>query len=97
MQISEQGDRVLLQVTDTGIGMSPDDQARVFERFYRVDRARCRDLGGTGLGLAIVKNTVLNLGGEVGVRSALGRGSTFWVALPHVDAAVPHAEVTQKP
>jgi two-component system phosphate regulon sensor histidine kinase PhoR len=74
--------RVRLEVTDTGIGLSPADQERVFERFYRVDRARSRDLGGTGLGLSIVKNTVRNLGGEVGVRSALGKGSTFWVELP---------------
>jgi two-component system phosphate regulon sensor histidine kinase PhoR len=74
--------RVLFEVVDTGIGLSPEDQERVFERFYRVDRARSRDLGGTGLGLSIVKNTVKNLGGEVGVRSELGRGSTFWVELP---------------
>lgn len=77
-----QHDRAHLEVVDTGIGLSPDDQERVFERFYRVDRARSRELGGTGLGLSIVKNTVRNLGGEVGVRSAIGRGSTFWVELP---------------
>lgn len=78
--------RCRLEVADTGIGLSPEDQERVFERFYRVDRARSRDLGGTGLGLSIVKNTVRNLGGEVGVRSTLGKGSTFWVELPVVDA-----------
>lgn len=76
------GGRVTLEVEDTGIGLSPEDQRRVFERFYRVDRARSRDLGGTGLGLSIVKNTVRSLGGEVGVRSELGKGSTFWVHLP---------------
>jgi two-component system, OmpR family, phosphate regulon sensor histidine kinase PhoR len=76
------GDRVRCEVTDTGIGLSVADQERVFERFYRVDRARSRDLGGTGLGLSIVKNTVKTLGGEVGVRSELGHGSTFWVELP---------------
>lgn len=80
------GARCRLEVSDTGIGLSPQDQERVFERFYRVDRARSRDLGGTGLGLSIVKNTVRNLGGEVGVRSALGKGSTFWVELPVADA-----------
>jgi two-component system phosphate regulon sensor histidine kinase PhoR len=74
--------RARLEVSDTGIGLSPEDQERVFERFYRVDRARSRDLGGTGLGLSIVKNTVKALGGEVGVRSRLGTGSTFWVELP---------------
>lgn len=71
-----------VEVEDTGIGLSATDCERVFERFYRVDRARSRDLGGTGLGLSIVKNTVRSLGGEVGVRSELGRGSTFWVHLP---------------
>ena len=74
----------LLEVEDTGVGLSPADQERVFERFYRVDKARSRELGGTGLGLSIVKNTVANLGGEVGVKSALGKGSTFWVRLPAV-------------
>lgn len=78
--------RVVLEVVDTGIGLSTEDQTRVFERFYRVDRARSRDVGGTGLGLAIVKNTVRNLGGDVGVRSLLGQGSTFWVALPEAAA-----------
>lgn len=77
-----QHDRLHLAVVDTGIGLSPEDQERVFERFYRVDRARSRELGGTGLGLSIVKNTVKNLGGDVGVRSELGKGSTFWVDLP---------------
>jgi two-component system phosphate regulon sensor histidine kinase PhoR len=78
--------RALLEVADTGIGLSPQDQQRVFERFYRVDRARSRDLGGTGLGLSIVKNTVKSLGGDIGVRSRLGHGSTFWVELPAVAA-----------
>ncbi|MBL9078977.1 MAG: PAS domain-containing protein [Planctomycetes bacterium] len=87
VEVTRQDNRVLLEVADTGIGLSPEDQARVFERFYRVDRARSRDLGGTGLGLSIVKNTVRNLGGDVGVRSALGQGSTFWVALPHAVGA----------
>jgi two-component system phosphate regulon sensor histidine kinase PhoR len=79
--IASDGD-AMLEVEDTGIGLSPEDQERVFERFYRVDKARSRELGGTGLGLAIVKNTVLNLGGRLGVRSQLNRGSIFWVSLP---------------
>ena len=73
------------EVADTGIGMSVLDQERVFERFYRVDRARSRELGGTGLGLSIVKNTALRLGGDVGVKSELGVGSLFWIELP-IDA-----------
>ena len=76
------GGLLRLEVADTGIGLSVEDQARIFERFYRVDRARSRELGGTGLGLAIVKNTVRNLGGDLGVRSELGVGSVFWVTLP---------------
>jgi signal transduction histidine kinase len=81
--------RVRLEVEDTGIGLSPEDQERVFERFYRVDRARSRELGGTGLGLSIVKNTVKRLGGDVGVTSQLGKGSTFRVDLPIVAADEP--------
>ncbi len=69
-------------VTDTGIGLAEEDQERVFERFYRVDKARSRELGGTGLGLSIVKNTVQGIGGSVGVASRLGYGSTFWAKLP---------------
>ncbi len=82
-QLTVGDERLLFEVIDTGIGLSPADCERVFERFYRVDRARSRELGGTGLGLSIVKNTVRNLGGDVGVSSELGKGSTFWVALPH--------------
>tara|TARA_R110002072_G_scaffold100429_5_gene221200 strand:- start:454 stop:1605 length:1152 start_codon:yes stop_codon:yes gene_type:complete len=76
--------RVRLEVADTGIGLRAADQARIFERFYRVDQARSRELGGTGLGLSIVKNTALRLGGDVGVKSELGVGSMFWVELPVV-------------
>ena len=76
------GDRCLLRVTDTGVGIPPEDLSRVFERFYRVDKARSRDVGGTGLGLSIVKNLVLKMKGEVRVESELGVGSTFEVELP---------------
>ena len=82
VKVTAQGDRLRFEVADTGIGLSVEDQQRIFERFYRVDRARSRELGGTGLGLSIVKNTVLNLGGDVGVTSELGVGSMFWVELP---------------
>ena len=84
MRLDEPPEVAHIEVVDTGIGLSPEDQERVFERFYRVDRARSRAVGGTGLGLSIVKNTVKSLGGEVGVRSRLGSGSTFWVMLPLV-------------
>jgi two-component system phosphate regulon sensor histidine kinase PhoR len=76
------GEHAQFMVVDTGIGLAEEDQERVFERFYRVDKARSRELGGTGLGLSIVKNTVQGLGGSVGVSSRLGYGSTFWARLP---------------
>lgn len=72
----------VLSVRDTGIGIPAREQARIFERFYRVDRARSRDTGGTGLGLSIVKHIAENHGGTVEVRSELGQGSTFTVRLP---------------
>jgi signal transduction histidine kinase len=74
--------RVRITVADTGIGIPSGDLPRVFERFYRVDRARSRETGGTGLGLAIVKHVAENHGGAVDVASELSRGSTFTVSLP---------------
>ena len=81
-------DRVLLQVADTGVGIPREDLPRIFERFYRVDKARSRELGGTGLGLSIVKHLVGTLGGRVGVESHPGTGSTFWVSLPQLPTSV---------
>ena len=75
-------DVVLIRVTDRGIGISPEDQKRVFERFFRVDKARSRSTGGTGLGLAIVKHVVANHGGNIKVWSRPGTGSTFTIELP---------------
>jgi signal transduction histidine kinase len=69
-------------VQDTGLGVSPQYQQRVFERFYRVDKARSQSLGGTGLGLSIVKNIADKHGGSVSVESQLGSGSTFTFRLP---------------
>jgi two-component system, OmpR family, phosphate regulon sensor histidine kinase PhoR len=72
-----------ISVVDTGEGIAPEHTARIFERFYRVDRARSRALGGTGLGLAIVKHLARAHGGEATVRSTPGEGSTFIIELPH--------------
>ena len=73
---------VRVDVADQGVGIPSRDLDRVFERFYRVDRARSRDTGGTGLGLAIVRHVVANHGGDVTVRSREGEGSTFSLHLP---------------
>lgn len=75
-------DRAVVAVIDHGIGIAPEHHARVFERFYRVDRARSREAGGTGLGLSIVKHLVQAMGGSVRLRSEIGKGSTFVVGLP---------------
>ena len=75
-------DRGVIEVIDTGIGIAPEHQQRVFERFYRVDKARSSDLGGTGLGLAIVKHLTHAFEGTVTLQSKIGRGSTFTVSLP---------------
>ena len=75
-------DQLRLVVQDSGIGIDTDEQARVFERFYRVDKARSRNNGGTGLGLAIVAELVHSLDGSVSVNSQLGVGTTFTVVLP---------------
>ena len=73
---------VVIEVVDTGLGLADADRARVFERFYRVDRARSREAGGTGLGLALVRHAAERHGGDVSVDSVLGEGSTFRVSLP---------------
>ena len=69
-------------VSDTGLGVAPQDIPRLTERFYRVDKSRSRETGGTGLGLAIVKHVLLRHGGHLDVRSEIGRGSTFSAVLP---------------
>lgn len=78
-------DTVVIRVTDRGIGIAPENQKRVFERFFRVDKARSRNTGGTGLGLAIVKHVMANHGGSVSLWSRPGTGSTFTLELPRVN------------
>jgi two-component system phosphate regulon sensor histidine kinase PhoR len=82
LRARQNGGQVVIEVADEGPGIEPRHHERLFERFYRVDAARSRELGGTGLGLAIVKHTVLALGGEVAFESKPGEGSTFRITLP---------------
>jgi len=80
------GNKAQLWVRDDGPGIPPEARERVFERFYRVDRARSRETGGTGLGLSIVKHIVQAHGGEVWVQSEPGSGCTFFFTLPQPPA-----------
>jgi two-component system phosphate regulon sensor histidine kinase PhoR len=82
------GDFVQLMVKDTGIGIPPEDLPRLFERFYRVDKARSRELGGTGLGLSIVKHLVAAQNGSIRVESRVNEGSIFYFTLP-LDRSIP--------
>ncbi len=77
-----------IAVTDHGVGIAPEDQERIFERFYRVDPSRSRETGGTGLGLAIVKHVASNHRGEIKLFSQVGRGSTFTLRLPLADTNI---------
>ncbi len=74
-------DECIVEIIDQGIGIAPEETTRIFERFYRVDKARSRDSGGTGLGLAIVKHIIEVFNGEIDVESELGKGSTFRIKL----------------
>ena len=76
------GSMAQIAVRDSGIGIRSEDQERIFERFYRVDKARSRELGGTGLGLSIVKHLAQSMNGTVAVESEVGKGSVFTVELP---------------
>jgi two-component system, OmpR family, phosphate regulon sensor histidine kinase PhoR len=82
VEAKELGDAVRIEVRDDGPGIPEKHRARVFERFYRADPSRSRDIGGTGLGLSIVKHLVESMGGEVGVEPNAPRGSIFWLQLP---------------
>jgi two-component system phosphate regulon sensor histidine kinase PhoR len=86
VRISGNGQRVEISVRDDGIGIPDEDRDRIFERFYRVDKARSRALGGTGLGLSIVKHLVQKLGGQISVESEVGGGSVFAFTLPRAPA-----------
>jgi two-component system phosphate regulon sensor histidine kinase PhoR len=78
----QEANQAVIEVADTGVGIEPEHHSRLFERFYRVDKARSRELGGTGLGLAIVKHLCQAMQGTVSVESQPGKGSVFGVRLP---------------
>lgn len=78
----EDQDNYRIWVKDNGIGIGQEEQERIFERFYRVTKSRNKEVDGTGLGLAIVKHIILSLGGDIGLESVLGQGSTFKISLP---------------
>jgi len=87
VRVSPDAGRVRVEVSDDGLGIPKDDLPRIFERFYRVEKARSRDLGGTGLGLAIVKHLVQAMDGDITVQSEVGKGSTFSFVLPAAEDA----------
>ena len=82
VEVRAEADRATVRVSDTGPGIPQEEQQKIFERFYRMERSRSKETGGTGLGLAIVKHVVQRHGGTVEVQSALGEGTTFTVQLP---------------
>ena len=88
VSLTQKGKNVVLTVQDNGVGIPKEDQSHIFDRFYRVDKARSRETGGTGLGLSIVRQMVQLHGGTIRVDSEMGQGSTFTVELP-----VQHREV----
>jgi heavy metal sensor kinase len=88
LSLDHDGDRVVVAVRDSGLGIAEEDQAKIFERFYRVDKARSREQGGTGLGLAIAHWIVTQHRGTIAVESQLGHGSLFRVELPMIAAPV---------
>ena len=82
----EHNGEALIAVSDTGIGIAPEDLAHIFQKFYRADNSDTRTIGGTGLGLYIVKKRVEQMGGKVSVESVLSKGSSFYVSLPRLSA-----------
>jgi len=94
LRLETQGGKALLSVRDSGIGIANDDRARIFERFYRADKARSRELGGAGIGLSIAEWIVRQHRGCIKVHSSVGVGSTFFVELPLHSVETPLSDTT---
>jgi len=84
LSLEEDGESAVVKITDTGEGIAPEDQVHIFERFFKVDKARDRSLGGNGLGLSLVKKIVELHQGSIAVDSKIGMGTTFQIILPHL-------------
>ena len=89
LSLSSQGESVALTLRDSGVGIAPEEQAKIFERFYRVDKSRSREQGGAGLGLSIAQWIIAQHRGSIEVEIHLGAGSVFYVRLPVVTELVP--------
>jgi two-component system sensor histidine kinase SenX3 len=93
ISIAVDGEHAEVKVSDNGIGIKPEDQERIFERFFRVDYGRSRESGGTGLGLSIVRHIAVTHGGDIRVWSRPGQGSTFTLRLPAYLGEAPDDDV----
>ena len=82
LELRREGDNALIAVTDYGVGIAPEDQARIFDRFYRASASESQQIPGAGLGLTLVAHIAKAHGGDVAVRSSPGAGSTFTIRLP---------------
>jgi signal transduction histidine kinase len=96
LDLRASGNDVIVGVTDTGIGIAPEDLPRVFDRFWRADKVRSREMGGTGLGLSIAKSIVEKSGGTIHVESVVGQGSRFEVRLPRSQGSLKALQQTLK-